>query len=135
LEHDSNHPYWYGRVIRIFHVMVRYMGGDRSLQQWKRMNVLWVRWYGICDSCPAGFKARRLYQVGFPQGTDEEAFGFLDPSNVLRAIHLVPNFTLGKTANLLPPDSIGRRKSDKNEDYFRYYVNMCVPVFLSYYYY
>ncbi|KAI0076620.1 hypothetical protein K474DRAFT_1578014, partial [Panus rudis PR-1116 ss-1] len=49
-------------------------------------------------------------------------FGFVDPADVTGAAHLIPDFTRGRTAELLPP-SIIRREDDNDEDWDGYYVN------------
>ena len=73
----------------------------------------------------SGFKARRLHQIGFLDSNDPGAFGFIDPQDLIRAIHLIPAFEARTTSGLLPP-SIARREDEGNEDYQRYYVNMYV---------
>ncbi len=65
--------------------------------------------------------------MGFVHGEDPEAFGFLDPSDVIRAIHLVPVYRLGQTPDFLPP-SISRRPNEHDKDYERYAVDMYVLV-------
>ncbi|KAJ7651840.1 hypothetical protein B0H17DRAFT_958236, partial [Mycena rosella] len=52
-------------------------------------------------------------------------FGFLDPTEVIRATHLLPGFHYGRTSSLLPR-SIARRLEDKDEDWVYYYVNFFV---------
>ncbi|KAJ3925662.1 MAG: hypothetical protein NXY57DRAFT_1051654 [Lentinula lateritia] len=59
------HPYWYAQVLGIFHADVIHF---RSR---KRMEFLW--------------KFAKLPKVGFVPEDDEFAFGFLDPSQVIRA--------------------------------------------------
>ncbi|KAH9009230.1 hypothetical protein EDB85DRAFT_1881856, partial [Lactarius pseudohatsudake] len=74
----------------------------------------------------SGFKAQRLHQVGFLDGHgDPGAFGFINPQDVIRAIHLIPAFQFERTSKLLPP-SMARHEDEGNEDYERYYVNMFV---------
>lgn len=83
-EHD-NHPYWYARVIGIYHVHVldSTKPGPRHNIQPQHMEFLWVRWYGLdMDSC-SGFKYKRLPHVGFMDCHDPETFGFIDPALVL----------------------------------------------------
>jgi len=53
------------------------------------------------------------------------AFGFLDPSEVIRGAHLIPAFHYGRTPNLLPK-SIARRPDQNDQDFFYYYVNCFV---------
>ena len=45
-ENPDPHPYWYGRIIGIFHANVVYSGpGSRSSEP-QTMEFLWVRWLG-----------------------------------------------------------------------------------------
>ncbi|KZT68005.1 hypothetical protein DAEQUDRAFT_728551 [Daedalea quercina L-15889] len=119
------HPYWYARVIGIFHVNVKHRGLLSRSKEVQRMDVLWIRWFGRDTSAPGGFKARRLHRVGFIAHDEPNAFGFLDPAQVLRASHLIPGFAYGKTTEYLQP-SIARQPEDKDEDYVYYYVGMFV---------
>ena len=116
----NSHPYWYARIIGLFHVYVTCAGDSRGEQ---RIDFLWVRWLGRDISHKSGFKAHRLPRVGFVPETDPEAFGFLDPQDVLRAVHLIPAFAHGLTSELLGP-SIARRRNECDEDWEYYYVNM-----------
>ncbi|KAF5389068.1 hypothetical protein D9757_004995 [Collybiopsis confluens] len=114
---DDEHPYLYARVIGIYHV-------NASLQDepLKQMDFLWVRWYAMEDnqSC---WKTKRLPEVGFIDSTDDQAFGFIDPAHVIRAVHLLPNFDVGQVSDILGP-SIARRSDEEDQDYSRYYVNI-----------
>ena len=81
------HPYWYARVIGIFHTMVDHP----MLPDGTRMDFLWVRWYGSdIDSdqgYDSGFEARRLHRIGFLEDTNNPnaspPFGFVDPKTVI----------------------------------------------------
>ncbi|KAF5343015.1 hypothetical protein D9757_014587 [Collybiopsis confluens] len=114
---DDEHPYLYARVIGIYHV-------NASLQDepLKQMDFLWVRWYAMEDnqSC---WKTKRLPEVGFIDSTDDQAFGFIDPAHVIRAVHLLPNFDVGQVSDILGP-SIARRSDEEDQDYSRYYINI-----------
>lgn len=63
------------------------------------MEFLWVRWYGLDTQAKSGFAMRHMYQVGFVEG--EDAFRFMDPADVLHAIHLIPRFAGPQMKNLL----------------------------------
>lgn len=118
---ENQHPFWYARVIGIFHAMVSQVGSGTA---YKQIDFLWVRWYGLDINARSGFKARRLHQVGFLDcNADTGAFGFINPLDVIRAVHLIPAFHIGKTSLLLSP-SLARREEEGNEDYERYYINM-----------
>lgn len=116
------HPYYYARVIGIFHVVARCHTGP---QKYQSLNVLWIRWLALDEKEKGGFKDRRLYQVGYAAGTDDEAFGFVDPDSVIRGVHLMPNYVRGLAGNFLP-SSVARRSEEVDMDWFRYYVNMYV---------
>ena len=124
---ENEHPYWYARVIGIFHAMVLHVGSGTTYEQ---IDFLWVRWYGFDMKSRSGFKARRLHQVGFLNSNDDTgAFGFINDLDVIRAVHLIPAFHFGKSSLLLST-SIARRKDEGDEDYERYYVNMYVFCFI-----
>jgi len=127
LSHENDaknaHAYWYARIIGIFHAMVTQKGTNSRWSEPKKMEFLFVRWFGLDTDEPGGWKAKRLHQIGFLDGDDPSAFGFLDPADVIRAVHLIPRFSLGRTGDLLSP-SIARSILDKDEDWVRYYVNM-----------
>ncbi|KAG6808787.1 hypothetical protein H0H92_002888 [Tricholoma furcatifolium] len=119
-DYQHHHPYGYFCVIKIFHAMVRL--GNR---EFTRVELLWGRWYGVDHNKDekGGFLSKRLFQIGFLDGDD--VFDFIDPSQVLRAVHLIPVFDGEQTADLLGP-SMARRADEDNQDYERYYVNFHV---------
>lgn len=87
------------------------------------MVFLWVRWFGRDLTYRAGWAARRLHHVGFVDGLDPEAFGFLDPSEVIRGVHMIPGFAHGHTWGSLGP-SIARKVPENDRDWTFYYVGM-----------
>ncbi|KAF9237876.1 hypothetical protein BU15DRAFT_48194 [Melanogaster broomeanus] len=105
------HPYWYARVIRTFHVNIRYYGDSSNApsrdSESQRMNVLFVRWFGRDTVHSAGFSARRLYRVGFLTE---------DPELVIRGVHLIPAFSEGRTPDYLGPSFV-RPEEDQDEDW------------------
>lgn len=121
----SVHPYSYARVLGVFDADVRYNGGKTL-----RVEFLWVRWFEVDATYPAGWNARRLDRISFVHSDSPDAFGFLDPSDVLRASHIIPAFAHGMTDTLLPP-SIARSAYWDDDDYpdhdwMYYYVNRYV---------
>jgi hypothetical protein len=120
------HPYWYARIVGIFHVMAHYsdpyIAGSVDPTP---MDFLFVRWYGREPSHNSGWRAKHLPQVGYVDAFDDLAFGFLDPSQIIRASHLIPAYHFGRTDELLAP-SIARTKNEQDEDWRYYYVNMYV---------
>ena len=66
----------------------------------------------------------RLDSLSFPPMAQENSFGFVNPSTVLRACHIIPAFASGKVhAN---STSLSHCANDSG-DYRRYYVNRFVP--------
>ncbi|KII92297.1 hypothetical protein PLICRDRAFT_103573 [Plicaturopsis crispa FD-325 SS-3] len=95
-------PFWYARILGIFHVI---LAGTVPLQ---RVDFLFVRWLGHEPGHISGWKARRLHRVGFVPADDPAAFGFVDPANVVRGVHLIPAFALGRTKELLGHSRLAR---------------------------
>ncbi|GLB33254.1 hypothetical protein LshimejAT787_0101380 [Lyophyllum shimeji] len=123
---ESNpHPYWYARVIGIFHAEVRHAGTTSNSSETRAVDFLWVRWFGRDLQHRSGWKAKRLHRVGFVDSAEPEAFGFLDPADVIRAVHMIPAFAFGHTSDLLAP-SIARQLVENDEDWVYYYVGMFV---------
>ena len=123
LSSDDAQPYWYAHIVGIFHAMVLQIGPKSKSWQPKKMEFLFVRWFGIDDdpSEIGGWKTKKLHQIGFVEG--DEAFGFVDPADVIRGVHLIPWFSQGRTKELLGP-SFAQSVLENNEDWVRYYVNM-----------
>ncbi|TEB08931.1 hypothetical protein FA13DRAFT_1702826 [Coprinellus micaceus] len=95
------------------------------------MSFLLVRWLGAEPGYQFGFDKARLPKVGFvPYADDGDnfAFGFLDPSQVLRGCHLIPDFRSGCTSELLPhPCAVARQlDGNTNDDWETFYMNIFV---------
>ncbi len=120
---DLGHPYWYARVVGIFHAKVRYFGPGSMSSDMQKVEFLWVRWFGRDLSARGGFGKRRLHRIGLADSEQPGAFGFLDPGLVIRSVHLIPAFHYGRTTAKLGP-SILRQPQELDEDWDLYYVNM-----------
>jgi hypothetical protein len=126
-EEIDAHPYWYARVVGIFHVDIIHNGPKSTSPERQRIDFLWVRWFGQDVSFKAGWTAQRLHRVGFlnANSVGSSAFGFLDPSMVIRSVHVIPVFAHGQTADLLhPPQSVARLPLNEECDWQYYYINM-----------
>lgn len=111
-----DHPFWYARVLGIFHAFVREEGDGRS-EEWSRIDVLWVRWFGLQGGSDSR-TMRRLRKVGFVPLEDDGAFGFIHPEEVIRASHIVPAFAHG-----IEEETIGHSfVQDRDGDYNYYYI-------------
>lgn len=120
LSRDPSHPYIYARILAIYRVKVLH----HSIAHPTIMDVLWVRWFAIDKKHKAGWKAKRLYKVQFVPVQDEGAFGFLNPDDIIRGVHLIPGFDNG-----LAEDSpnVPRSKWDYEpaRNWNFYYINQC----------
>jgi hypothetical protein len=83
------HPYWYAKVLGIFHANVRRTGCPET----ERVEFLWVHWFGRDPDHEGSFVTRRLHRIGLTVDEDPTSRGFLDPGDVLRSVHLIPAFS------------------------------------------
>lgn len=115
-----HHPFRYARVLGIYHVNVIYIGPGMINYQPHRLEFLWVRWYQTADTRRTGWEARLLDCIQFPSMTGGNAFGFIDPSNVVRSCHVIPAFARGRCH----PDGKGLSHCGRDShDWVAYYVN------------
>ena len=118
-------PYWHARIVGIYHVMIRQrIPGGTMLTDVQRMDVLFVRWLGL-DSI-GGWRAQWMHSLGFLPDTDAlgPAFGFLDPNEVIRMVHLIPDFLSGRTHDILSGPSVAIQKPHVDGEYKQYYIGM-----------
>jgi hypothetical protein len=88
---------------------------------------LWVWWFGMEPGrYRHGFQVGRLPKIGFVKSSDNYAFTFLDPTQVIRGAHLIPAFAEGRSLALLPvKKSVACILNLNNEDdWLNFYVNM-----------
>ncbi|EMD37183.1 hypothetical protein CERSUDRAFT_50942, partial [Gelatoporia subvermispora B] len=122
-EVSDPHPYWYARVVGIYHVDVCEEVAPRQWSDSQQMDFVLVRWFGRDLKRAGGFSARRLPRVGFMHGDDPGAFGFLDPKLIIRNAHIILGFAGRRTDELMGP-SIARQSIENDEDWDYYCVNM-----------
>lgn len=118
-DNDVDHPFLYARVLGIYHTNVIYTGDGAQNYQARRFEFLWVRWYRY-QGQNLRWRDLKLDALSFPPVTSENAFGFVDPSNVLRACHIIPAFSSGK--KYPGKDGLSHLAND-SRDWSRYYVN------------
>lgn len=129
---DLPHPFLYARVIGILHVNIRPRGDPTA--ELERVDVLWVRWFALDRSFTGGFKTKRLHRLEFVKDTENDAaFGFVDPQDVVRGMHIMPAFAHKRTSDRLGPSPAARVGSehpddlplqDQDTDFRYYYTNM-----------
>jgi hypothetical protein len=134
LSHEDNSaafPYWHARIIGIYHFMVRQrIHGTPGLMPPSRMDVLFVRWFGMdSGDGQSGWGAQRMHTIGFLPDDDSHgpAFGFLDPNEVIRMVHLIPVFSSIRVKNLMTGPSMAIRAPHVDGEYPVYYIAMYVP--------
>jgi len=120
----DTHPFWYAQVLRAFHIEVLHTGPDARCRSPQTMELLWVCWLGVEPKYHWGFHKARLPKVGFVPESDFNAFGFLDPSLVIRGCHLIPCFPDGRTTALLKQGHSVARDPTEEDDQCSFYVNM-----------
>ncbi|THU93024.1 hypothetical protein K435DRAFT_670984, partial [Dendrothele bispora CBS 962.96] len=120
-DHQYQHPYWYCRVLGIFHTNV--LRRSRSNAPPIQVDFLWVRWYSLDESHIHGFSNHRLPHVSFMDSREPTAFGFVNPKDVIHAVHLIPHFETKTTRSLLSV-SVARRNDENDKDWCFYDVNM-----------
>ena len=127
-ETNDASPFWYARVLKIFHADVWTSHPDVRDKSIHSMNILWVRWFGSEHGYSWGFNRGRLPKIGFVEWNDPFALTFLDPAHVVRGCHLIPAFAEGRTSALLPEGKSAARVlvAEETDDWLNFYVGMCV---------
>ena len=122
-ESSSNSRYLYARVLGAYHANVIYTGRGMLDYKPRRIDFLWVRWYQVRRAGTDSWTNSELPMVTFPPLQSDSAFGFVDPSNVLRACHIIPAFALRQVHE----DGIGlSSRARDRDDYNAYYVGWYV---------
>jgi hypothetical protein len=118
----NDHPFCYAHILGIYHVNVIYIGPEsKDYQSW-RLEFLWVRWFELLDQ-PSGWEHCTLDKSRFVPMAQPDAYGFVDPANVVRCCHIIPSFTDGK----LHPDRVAiSHNARDSEDWKFYYINWWV---------
>ncbi|KAF7974699.1 hypothetical protein HWV62_11479 [Athelia sp. TMB] len=123
---EGAHPYWYARVLGVFHVKFLHVGPASKSSSEQHMEVLWVRWFGVVPGHRYGFETGRLPKIGFVPEDMPAPFGFLDPSLVIRGCHLIPAFEDLRTSSLLSVSPSAGRPVYDTDDWAAFYVNWFV---------
>ena len=113
---------WFARAIKIGHVMAK-LG---EAEHYQRVDFIWARWLWVNNHFGSGWSYKRLPQVSFTPGHGDCSFVFINPQDVVRAVHLIPAFGKGLTAHLLDGVSIARAHQDTEEweDWESSHINM-----------
>ncbi|KAG8761981.1 hypothetical protein FRC12_009250 [Ceratobasidium sp. 428] len=126
----TNHPFLYAKILGIYHAEFVYKNASP-----RRMDFVHVRWLYYDDDQPGGLDTCRLDRLSYGEcrSDDDEdrnqevldAFDFVDPNDIIRATHLIPDFDSDMSSELLNGPSMAL--DDKEEgDWNYYYVNRFV---------
>ncbi|KAG1807651.1 uncharacterized protein BJ212DRAFT_1281691, partial [Suillus subaureus] len=121
-EMKPQHPYWYARVLGIYCLDVWL--NVKGLVKKQQMEVLYVRWLAPVTGHRSGMNYARLLKVAFVEESDHDAFGFLDPGQVIQGAHLIPAFISGCGTTSLHHGESFARQDGKLDDWEAYYVGM-----------
>jgi len=88
------------------------------------LEVLWVRWLATLRNHKASIKHARLPKIVFVEESDPDAFGFLDPGQVIRGAHLIPAFSSGCGVGSLRYGKSLARPGGELDDWEEHYVGM-----------
>lgn len=122
-ELDSDaHPYIYAKILGVYHAKISYCGGLP-----RRFDFVHVRWLYYDYGRPGGWESRRLDRLSYSDSHTEQdiidSFDFIDPKDIIRAAHMIPDFQSGTSNTFLRiPSSIAHDNSD-HTDWNGYYVN------------
>lgn len=117
---EDSHLFKYAQVLGIYHVNAVYTGPGMINYEPIRMEFLWVRWYRHIKTMKCGWDSMALDRVDFPPIAEDNSFGFLDPSHVLRCTHIIPQFAKDKRHS----DGIGLSNcAQDRSDWTAYYIN------------
>lgn len=126
LSDDEDHPYLYGRVLDFFHAKVTNCAPNTILHNrvMCTLPMVWIHWFKLDSSQELrGFTSLRYPSVSFCSSDEPDAFGFIHPDEIVRAVHLIPGFKSGHTTAYLKGPSKGRPEKE-NEDWKHFKVNM-----------
>ncbi|KAG2345174.1 hypothetical protein BDR05DRAFT_843809, partial [Suillus weaverae] len=129
-ESSPSHPYWYARVLGIYHVDTWLQGETKQ----QNLEILHVRWLAPLMSYKSAIQRTRLPKLVFVKESDYDAFGFLNPTQVIRGTHLIPTFILGHGSSSLHHGTSLARPNGELDDWEAYYVGIFVDcdMFLQY---
>ena len=132
---DEEHPYLYGQVLGFFHVNIKNNGPNSMLERDVEVSVpvVWIRWLKLDQEAlrQSGFHSLRYPSVSFYDRDHPDAFGFVHPDEIVRAVHLIPRFKFGRTGEHLDGTSRAQPEAE-GEDWKHFNVNMWVtPLYHS----
>jgi hypothetical protein len=100
-EMRPQHPYWYAHMLSIYHmdVLLNIEGPIKK----HHIKVLYIRWLAPLIGHQSGMACAWLPKVAFVEDTDYDAFGFLDPTQVIwgAVISQIPGLSYSQIYGLI----------------------------------
>lgn len=120
---QSAEPWLYAYVVAIYHVFACTAADPEP----KCLELLWVRWMQQDLLQLRGPNTSQYTRVSFTPhlGVPGEAFGFVDPSHIIRECHLIPAFDLQRTRDQLSPSMARDVEGDWRAFYANRYILPC----------
>jgi len=124
-QEEGPYPWAFARVLGIYHATVL----THTHRDPQMCYFLWVRWFKRDHSSLSFATVRQFDRVAFVpyDSADEEPFGFIDPATVIRGFHLIPDFNLGRTHELMPASTF----QDGDGDWKRFCIAQCVNLIFT----
>jgi len=120
--------YWHARIVGIYHLVIQTRDGSTTtLSDEIHIDVLFVRWFEICfTDYESGWRAQRLHKLRFlpDNNLQGHAFGFADPNEVIRMVHIIPDFSSVRTKELWVRPSVAAQDAHPDGEYPVYYIAM-----------
>ncbi|KAG2353261.1 hypothetical protein BDR07DRAFT_1239562, partial [Suillus spraguei] len=112
-------------VMGIYHLDTWLEGGKKQ-----HLEVLYVRWLAPIKSHQSCMQSSHLPKVAFVEESDYDAFGFLDPGQVIWGAHLIPVFA----SDSLRHGKLLACPNGELDDWEEYYIRIFVDrnMFLCY---
>ncbi|KAG1817514.1 uncharacterized protein BJ212DRAFT_1200261, partial [Suillus subaureus] len=88
------------------------------------IEALYVRWLAPLTSHQSGMNCTQLPKVAFIKEANSDAFGFLNPSQVIRSTHLIPAFASGQGTSSLCYGKSFACQNDELDNWEAYYVSI-----------
>jgi hypothetical protein len=89
-----------------------------------QIEVLYIQWLAPLVGHWSGMNCTQLPKVAFIEESDHDAFGFLDPSQVIQSAHLIPAFVSGHGTTSLRHGKSFACQGDKLDNWEVYYIGM-----------
>ncbi|KAJ2923824.1 hypothetical protein H1R20_g13272, partial [Candolleomyces eurysporus] len=126
--------YLYSQVLGIYHANVSYIGilpDETQRYDSFRLDVVWGQWYEALDR--PGKEEFQLDLLRLCPVETPPSLHFIDPADILRAAHLIPQFSLGEVDTLLPKSCL---VMPQESEWKAYYINRFVDhdMFMRYQY-